>query len=51
MAGAVAFLASRESGMMTGSLVEFDQPVAWLGANAPPPPVAEWPRIAAVTFT
>jgi NAD(P)-dependent dehydrogenase (short-subunit alcohol dehydrogenase family) len=50
IARAVAFLASDESGMMTGSLVDFDQTVPG-GGNAPPPPVAEWPQIAGVSFT
>ena len=50
IARAVAFLASDESGMMTGSLVAFDQTVDG-GGNAPPAPVAEWPRIAGVSFT
>ena len=50
IARAVAFLASDESGMMTGSLVDFDQTVDG-GGNAPPAPVAEWPRIAGVSFT
>lgn len=49
IARTVAFLASGESGMMTGSLVDFDQTVP--GANnAPPPPVADWPRITGVNF-
>ena len=49
IARTVAFLASGESGMMTGSLIDFDQTVP--GANnAPPPPVAEWPHITGVNF-
>ena len=37
-ARAVAFLASAESGLMTGSMVNFDQSV-WGGFDAPPHPV------------
>ena len=50
IARTVAFLASEESGMMTGSLIDFDQTVPG-GNNASPPPVAEWPQITGVTYT
>ena len=39
VARAVAFLASEESGMMTGSIVDFDQSVQ--GAGGQPIPSAE----------
>jgi NAD(P)-dependent dehydrogenase (short-subunit alcohol dehydrogenase family) len=39
VARAVAYLASEESGMMTGSIIDFDQQV--LGANESPPPRSE----------
>ena len=38
VARAVAFLASAESGMMTGSIVDFDQQVLGTGDSPPPPP-------------
>jgi len=37
VARAVAFLASEESGMMTGSIVDFDQSVQGAGAQPIPP--------------
>ncbi len=38
VARAVAFLASAESGMMTGSIIDFDQQVRGAGDSQPPPP-------------
>ena len=38
VARAIAFIASDESGMMTGSIVDFDQQVLGTGDNPPPPP-------------
>ena len=38
VARAIAFLASDESGMMTGSIVDFDQKVLGAGDSPPPPP-------------
>jgi len=38
VARAIAFLASDESGMMTGSIVDFDQQVLGAGDSPPPPP-------------
>ena len=35
---AVAYLASAESGMMTGSIIDFDQQVRGAGNSPPPPP-------------
>lgn len=40
VARAIAFLASDESGMMTGSIVDFDQQVLGTGDSPPPPPAA-----------
>jgi NAD(P)-dependent dehydrogenase (short-subunit alcohol dehydrogenase family) len=37
---AVAYLASAESGMMTGSIIDFDQQVRGAGNSPPPPPAA-----------
>lgn len=38
VARAVAYLASAESGMMTGSIIDFDQQVRGTGDSPPPPP-------------
>lgn len=40
VARAVAYLASEESGMMTGSIIDFDQQVVGTGDSPPPPPAA-----------
>ncbi|MBN9073067.1 MAG: SDR family oxidoreductase [Rhizobiales bacterium] len=40
VARAVAYLASDESGMMTGSIIDFDQQVRGAGDAPPPPPAA-----------
>ena len=50
VARAIAFLASDESGMMTGSLIDLDQSVGGAGPQAVPPPLDEWPRISGVSF-
>lgn len=50
VARAIAFLASDESGMMTGSVVDFDQSVAGGGSQAVPPPLNEWPQVAGVQY-
>lgn len=50
VARAIAFLASDESGMMTGSLVDFDQSVIGGGSQPVPPPLAEWPKVAGVQY-
>lgn len=42
VARAIAFLASDESGMMTGAAVEFDQSVQGAGPQPVPPPRDEW---------
>lgn len=42
VARAVAFLSSEESGMMTGSIVDFDQQVIGTGNAIPEPPPADW---------
>jgi NAD(P)-dependent dehydrogenase (short-subunit alcohol dehydrogenase family) len=41
VARAVAYLASDESGMMTGSIIDFDQQVRGTGNSPPPPPPVE----------
>jgi hypothetical protein len=38
VARAVAFLASAESGLMTGSIIDFDQQVLGAGDSPVPPP-------------
>ncbi len=40
VARAVAFLASAESGLMTGSIIDFDQQVLGAGDALPTPPPA-----------
>jgi len=40
VARAVAYLSSAESGMMTGSIIDFDQQVRGTGDAPPPPPAA-----------
>lgn len=50
VARAIAFLASDESGMMTGSVVDFDQSVAGAGAQPVPPPMEEWPAVAGIRY-
>ena len=45
-----AFLASDESGMMTGSLVDFDQSVIGGGPQPVPPPLDQWPQVASVKY-
>jgi NAD(P)-dependent dehydrogenase (short-subunit alcohol dehydrogenase family) len=42
VAKAIAFLASDESGMMTGAAVEFDQSVQGAGPQPIPPPLDDW---------
>lgn len=50
VARAIAFLASDESGMMTGALVDFDQSVIGGGQQPVPPPLADWPKVAGVRY-
>ena len=42
VARAVAYLSSEESGMMTGSIIDFDQQVLGTGNAIPEPPEASW---------
>jgi NAD(P)-dependent dehydrogenase (short-subunit alcohol dehydrogenase family) len=42
VARAVAYLSSAESGMMTGSIIDFDQQVLGTGNAIPEPPEAAW---------
>jgi NAD(P)-dependent dehydrogenase (short-subunit alcohol dehydrogenase family) len=42
VARAVAYLSSAESGMMTGSIIDFDQQVLGTGNSIPEPPDAAW---------
>jgi NAD(P)-dependent dehydrogenase (short-subunit alcohol dehydrogenase family) len=41
VARAIAYLSSDESGMMTGSIIDFDQQVRGAGNSPPPPPPVE----------
>ena len=51
VARAIAFLASGESGMMTGAVVDFDQSVIGGGGQPVPPPIEEWPEVAGVKYS
>ena len=42
VARACAYLASDESGLMTGSIIDFDQQVLGTGNAIPEPPAASW---------
>lgn len=50
VARAIAYLASEESGMLTGALIDFDQSVIGAGQQPVPPPIAEWPTVAGVSY-
>lgn len=50
VARAIAFLASDESGMMTGALVDFDQSVIGAGLQPIPAPIESWDKVEGVTF-
>lgn len=50
VARAIAFLASDESGMMTGALVDFDQSVIGGGSQPIAPPMEQWPVVAGVKY-
>lgn len=51
VARAIAFLASDESGMMTGAVVDFDQSVAGAGPQPIPPPIESWDKVMGVSFS
>jgi NAD(P)-dependent dehydrogenase (short-subunit alcohol dehydrogenase family) len=50
VARAIAFLASDESGLMTGSIVDFDQSVAGAGPQPVPPPIETWDVVTRVRY-
>ncbi len=50
VARAIAFLASDESGLMTGSIVDFDQSVAGAGPQPVPPPIESWDKVTGVRY-
>jgi NAD(P)-dependent dehydrogenase (short-subunit alcohol dehydrogenase family) len=50
VARAIAFLASDESGLMTGSIIDFDQSVAGAGPQPIPPPIEEWDAVAGIRY-
>ena len=51
VARTIAFLASEESGMMTGCLIDFDQSVIGAGQQPVPPPIDEWDAVEGVSFS
>lgn len=50
VARTVAYLASDESGMLTGALIDLDQSVIGAGAQPIPPPYDQWPAVTGVSF-
>jgi NAD(P)-dependent dehydrogenase (short-subunit alcohol dehydrogenase family) len=50
VARAIAFLASDESGLMTGAIVDFDQSVIGAGPQPVPPPTETWDKVAGVSY-
>ncbi|MCB9137201.1 MAG: SDR family oxidoreductase [Caldilineaceae bacterium] len=50
VARTIAFLASDESGMMTGSIVDFDQSVAGAGPPPVPPPMETWDVVEGIRY-
>lgn len=50
VARAIAYLASAESGMLTGALIDFDQSVIGAGPQPVPPPIADWPQVAGISY-
>lgn len=50
VARAIAFLASDESGLMTGSVVDFDQSVAGAGSQPIPPPIETWDVVTGIRY-
>ena len=50
VARAIAYLASEESGMMTGALIDFDQSVIGAGPQPLAPPKEEWDRITGISY-
>lgn len=51
VARAIAFLASEESGMMTGAIIDFDQSVSGSGPQPIPPPIEQWEAVTGVKFS
>ena len=47
----IAYLASEESGLMTGAALEFDQSVIGAGPQPVPPPVEDWAPVAGVSYS
>lgn len=50
VARAIAYLASEESGMQTGTLIDFDQSVIGAGPQPLAPPKGEWPKVTGVSY-
>ena len=51
VARAIAWLASEESGMMTGAIIDFDQSVIGAGPQPIAPPIEEWDKVEGVSFS
>lgn len=50
VAKAIAWLASSESGMITGALIDFDQTVIGAGAPPIPSPIEDWEPVSGISF-
>ena len=50
VARAIAYLASDESGVITGAVIDFDQSVSGAGPQPVAPPIREWQAVAGVSF-
>lgn len=51
VARAIAYLASDESGMLTGTVIDFDQSVIGAGQQPIAPPMEEWPEVKGVRYS
>ncbi len=50
VARTILYLASEESGMLTGALIDLDQSVIGAGPQPVPPPIEEWEAVEGVSF-
>ena len=50
VARTIVYLASEESGMLTGCLIDLDQSVIGAGPQPVPPPIEEWDKVEGVSF-
>lgn len=51
VARSIAYLASDESGMLTGALIDLDQSVIGAGDTPTPPPIEEWDEVTGISFS